>query len=112
MDDQHSEEITVYRWRGADNMKIELYRDGKLWMSVQSVGIGSEDDIAVLPKRLIKGSSLSHESFENLFFSFMKDCDTNVEAYERTESKHEEFFETRKYSSYDSFRKVQSTRLK
>ena len=92
-------------------VKIELYRDGQKWMTVSSVGFGSEDDIMILPKRLIKGSSLSAESFENIFFSFAKDCNSYQEAYERTESIHEEWFETRKYSSYDSFRKTKDRKF-
>lgn len=35
-------------------------------------------------------------------------CETQIEAYEMTESEHVAIFKRRKYSGYDSFRKVKN----
>ncbi|HZI23804.1 MAG TPA: hypothetical protein VFD46_01940 [Chryseolinea sp.] len=83
-------------------MKFELFRDGKLYMTIET--IGGETDLTILPKSVIKNSALSPQSFEDLFFKCMNEAETNVEAYEKAEQIHEQFFDTRRYSSYDSFR--------
>jgi hypothetical protein len=89
-------------------MKFELFRDGSLWMTIETMG--GDVDLAILPKSVIKGSSLSSESFEELFFKCMKETHSNVQAYEKAEEIHEEYFSTRRYSSYDSFRTQKNKR--
>jgi hypothetical protein len=86
-------------------MKLELYRNGELYMVIEAVGqdIG---DFTIIPKSIIQGSSLSHSSFEELFFKCTRETKTYVEAYEKAEQIHEEYFDKRRYASYDSFRTV------
>jgi hypothetical protein len=89
-------------------MKIELLRDGKLFMTVDYVGPGSADDLVILPKSLVKDSSLSQESFENLFHECVKGSKTYSEAYEKAEAIHEQYFDKRRYASYESFSTVKN----
>lgn len=83
-------------------MKLELFRDGKLYMTIEAVGNGN--DFEVIPKRFIKDSSLSADSFQELFYDCMKETKTHVEAYEKAEEIHEHYFSKRRYSSYHSFK--------
>lgn len=93
-------------------MRLDLYQDGVLKMTIQSVGDVVGDDFAVLPKRLVKGCTLSPESFDNLFFECLKEVHTHVKAYEKAESIHQEYFGSTKYQDYNSFRNSKSQRLK
>lgn len=60
--------------------------DGVLWVRVDTV------------KKLA-----DKKGFRHTFESNIKECQTFNEAYERTESMHEEVFGFRKYSCYQSF---------
>lgn len=86
-------------------MKYELLRDGILYMTIET--IGGDLDLAILPKSVIKDSALSPKSFEELFYKCTRESSTYVEAYEKAEKIHEEYFTKRRYSSYDSFRNRQ-----
>lgn len=83
-------------------MKFELYRDGNLYMTIETTG--GDIDLAILPKSVIKNSALSPKSFEELFYKCARETATYTEAYEKAEQTHEEYFGCRRYSSYDSFR--------
>lgn len=89
-------------------MKIELFRDGHLYMTIDYVGTTGE--LVVLPKSLVKDSSMSHESFENLFHECARESKTYTEAYEKAESIHEQYFEKRRYASFESFSTVKNRR--
>lgn len=71
-------------------------------MSIESTD--GDVDFAILPKSLVKNSVLSQKNFEDLYFKYMRDSKTNVEAYEKAEQVHEQYFDRRRYSSFDSFR--------
>ena len=94
-------------------MKLELYQDGQLKWTIEAVGpsIGS-NDIAILPKSVAKGCSLSAESFDEIFFACMSGSRNNGEAYEKAEQVHIQYFEKRKYSDYQSYKSYKSQRLK
>lgn len=87
-------------------MKLELYRDGQLYMTIEHIGQEGENEFEVIPKRLVKDSQLSAKTFEELYFKFVPDSKSYPEAYEKAEGIHEKYFEKRRYSSYDSFRKM------
>ncbi len=94
-------------------MKVELYQDGKLKWTIEAVGpaIG-EGDIAILPKSVAKGCSLSADSFDEIFYACMSGSRTNGEAYEKAEQVHLQYFEKRKYSDYQSYKSYKSQRMK
>jgi len=86
-------------------MKLELFKDGQLYMTIEAVGdIG--DDFEIIPKRLMKDSSLSDKTFKELYYKFAKDASSYPEAYEQAEQVHEKYFEKRRYSGYESFRQI------
>ena len=91
-------------------MRLELFRDGELYMSIESTD--GELDFAILPKQVAKNSSLSSRSFEELYFDCFKHTESKTQAYQMAEKIHSEYFGSAKYSDYDSFRKVKSHRLK
>jgi hypothetical protein len=92
-------------------MKQEIYQDGKLRMTLQSTD-GNGCDIVVMPKVLVKNCSMSAEGFDELFFSFYNNGSvTHTAAYEKAEQVHEQYFEKRKYSDYESYRVSKSKRL-
>jgi hypothetical protein len=84
-------------------MTKEIYQDGKLKVTLQSTD-GKACDIVVLPKVLVKECSMSANGFEELFFGFLKGNVSHTEAYDKAEEVHENYFEKRKYSSYESFK--------
>lgn len=104
MDDRHPEKVSLFVSRSYHNMKLELFRDGQLYLTIEAIGPGMGDDFEIIPKRLVKDSSLSAQSFKELFYSCMKESKTYVEAYEKAEEIHEKYFDKRRYSSYNSFR--------
>lgn len=55
---------------------------------------------------------LDLEGFNEKFEEELRNHRTQEEAYEHTEQLHEQFFGRRKYSGYDSFRKVRERKLK
>jgi hypothetical protein len=83
-------------------MKFELYRDGALYMTIETTG--GDMDLTLLPKSVVRGSALSPKSFEELFYKCTRESTNYVGAYEKAEQLHEEYFGCRRYSSYDSFR--------
>jgi len=91
-------------------MKLELYRDGELYMSIESTS--GDVDFTILPKSIVLNSSLSPKSFDDLFLKCTKDMGTYVEAYNKAEQIHQDFFGVKKYSDYDSFRISKSNRIK
>lgn len=93
-------------------MKLELYQDGRLVVSVEPIGNVVSGDFTFLPKRLMKGCQLNAESFDDLFFECLKEQRTHEKAYNKAEEIHEQYFGTSKYSSYDSFASSKSQRLK
>lgn len=92
---------------------IQIFEDGKLKWTIEAVGPGiSSNDIKILPSSIVKGCTLSPVTFDEIFLEKLKECKTHVEAYEKTEQLHEQYFEKRKYSDYDSFKVSKSNRLK
>lgn len=87
---------------------IEIYQDGKLKWTIES--IGSPSDIVFLPKSMANECSMSASGFDNIFYACMSGSKTNVEAYEKAEQIHVQYFEKRKYSSYESFAVSKSKR--
>lgn len=71
---------------------------------------GSKCDIVTISKDLLKNASMSAEVFEDLFFDATRSSSTYMEAYEKVEILHEQYFEKRRYSDYDSFRKAKEHR--
>ena len=94
-------------------MKVQLYEDGNLKWTIEAVGpsIGAHD-ISILPKSVTKGCSMSAEGFDELFFDCMSSSKNNSEAYEKAEQIHLEYFETRRYSDYYSYKSSKSQRFK
>lgn len=90
-------------------MRKEIYQDGKLKMTLTSTD-GKGCDIVVMPKVLVKECSMSANGFEELFFGFLKGNVSHTQAYDQAEEVHESYFERRRYSDYDSFRKAKSQR--
>lgn len=93
-------------------MKLELYQDGRLVVSVEPIGNVVSGDFTFLPKQIAKGCQLNAESFDDLFFECLKEQRTHEKAYYKAEEIHEQYFGTYKYSSYDSFASSKSQRLK
>lgn len=91
-------------------MKHEVYQDGKLRMTLESTD--GRCDIVTMPKVLVKECSMSARGFEELFFIFLKGNVTHTQAYEQAEVVHENYFDRRRYSDYDSFRKSKDQRMK
>jgi hypothetical protein len=83
-------------------MKIELFRGGKLYMTIEATGDMASDDLVILPKSITEGSCLSKQSFEELFYRCVKESHTYREAYEKAEEIHEHYFGRRRYTG-DSF---------
>lgn len=84
-------------------MKLELYQDGRLVVSIEPVGDVVSGDFTILPKSILIGGSLSTETFSELFFKCVKESETYLEAYEKAEEIHEQYFNRRRYSCYESF---------
>ena len=91
-------------------MKVEVYHDGQLKWTIESVG--SEGDIAILPKSIARECSLSADRFDEIFFACMSGSRNNGEAYEKAEQVHLQYFEKRKYSDYQSYKSYKSQRMK
>ena len=72
----------------------------------------SKCDIITISKDLLKNASMSAEVFEELFFDASRTSTTYMEAYEKVEIIHEQYFEKRRYSDYDSFRKCKTQKMK
>lgn len=87
-------------------MKVEIFRDGKLYMTIDQTD--GSDYIVVLPKSLARGMRSSSESFKELFFKCMGESSNGAEAYEKAEMIHEKYFDSRRYSSYESFTEVKN----
>ena len=93
-------------------MKLELFQDGRLVVSVEPIGNVVSGDFTFLPKRLVVGAVLNAESFDNLFFECLKDQKTHEQAYVKAEEIHEQYFGQTKYKSYESYANSKSQRLK
>lgn len=68
---------------------------------------GKSCDIVVMPKFLAENVTMTTRGFDELFFHFLEPTMTHTDAYEKAEQVHEQYFHTRKYSSYESFKAVQ-----
>ena len=56
---------------------------------------------------------ISFEGFKNVFFIYTRYCESNREAYEKTEKEYlRRYSAGTKYASYDSFRKIKNRNLK
>ncbi len=65
------------------------------------------------PEQLAQVRQLSTtEGFVEAFQQNIRDCRTFYEAYEVTESQHEELFGKRKYSCYQSFSVCRKSKVK
>lgn len=93
-------------------MRLELFQDGRLIVSVEPIGNVVSGDFTFLPKRIAKGCQLNAESFDDLFFECLKEVKTHESAYNKAEEIHEQYFGTSKYSCYESFASSKSQRLK
>ena len=93
-------------------MRLELFQDGRLIVSIEPVGNTVHGDFTFLPKRMVEGAKLDAESFDDLFFECLKDQRTNEKAYQQAENIHEQYFGTSKYSGYESFANAKSKRHK
>jgi len=93
-------------------VKLELYQNGKLIVSVEPIGNVVSGDFTFLPKRLAAGAVLSVESFDNLFFECLREEKIHTKAYEKAEEIHEQYFGTNRYSCYESFASSKSQRFK
>lgn len=93
-------------------MKLELYQDGRLVVSVEPVGNVVSGDFTFLPKKLVVNCQLNPESFDDLFFECLKQERTHEKAYMKAEEIHAQYFGACKYSGYDSFKNAKSNRHK
>jgi hypothetical protein len=84
-------------------MRLELFQDGKLIVSIEPVGDVVTGDFTILPKSILTGGSLSAKTFSDLFYKCIKETSTYLEAYEKAEEIHEQYFDRRRYSCYESF---------
>jgi hypothetical protein len=77
-------------------------------MSVKYTFVSTDGkcDIVTVSKDLLQNCTLTAEGFEQVFFTEARTSTTYIEAYEKAEAWHEETFNKRRYSDYDSFRKV------
>jgi hypothetical protein len=85
---------------------IEVYHNGVLKYTLQEVGTPS--DFIVIPVEISKSCTMSADGFKEVFYHYLKDSKTHLEAYEKTEAYHEQFFTERKYSGYTSFKVAMS----
>jgi len=53
----------------------------------------------------------STAGFDKEYFKNLKTCKTHKEAYDKTEDLYQSFFKKRRYSSFDSYRKVRDSRI-
>ena len=79
-------------------------------MSIEAVG--EDVDFAILPKSIVKDSSLSPKGFEELVFKCYKDESSHEKAYYKAEEIHVEYFGSKKYASFESFRVSKNQRIK
>lgn len=101
MDGGYSETKCVFNKGGYNNMKYNyFYTDG------------SKCEIVTVSKDLLQNCNMTAEGFEQCFFNAAKTSSTYMEAYEKVEIMHEDLFNHRRYSDYDSFRKSKAQRHK
>jgi hypothetical protein len=80
--------------------------------TLQPIGNINRCDFIILPKEIAVGCSMSADAFDKLFWSNLSSSENNRDAYEKTEQIHEEFFEHRKYSDYETYKSSKSQRMK
>jgi hypothetical protein len=93
-------------------MTVELYENGKLKWTMEPVGNVSQSDFVVMPKTLIAGACMSADAFDRIFWANVSHCDTNRDAYEKAEQLHQQYFERRKYSDYETYKSSKSKRMR
>jgi hypothetical protein len=83
-------------------------------MSVKYTFVSTDGkcDIVTVSRDLLQNCTLTAEGFEQVFFNEARTSTTYVEAYEKVEAWHEEMFNKRKYSDYNSFRNSKTQRMK
>jgi hypothetical protein len=91
---------------------IELFDNGKLKWTMEPVGNVSQSDFVVMPKTLIAGGSMSADAFDRIFWSNVPQSTTNRDAYEKAELLHQQYFERRKYSDYETYKSCKSKRMR
>jgi hypothetical protein len=90
-------------------MKLEITKEGRVLWTIESTdGNLSQGDVVTV----ISNCSMNPKGFDELFFRFVNDSKTYVDAYERAEKVHETLLGRRKYSDYDSYREAKRIRLK
>jgi hypothetical protein len=89
-------------------MKAE-FTGGRVKWTIESTdgNISSSDFVTV-----VQNCTMSPAGFDELFFRFVNDSKTHVEAYERAEKVHETLLGKRRYSDYTSFAESKRVRLK
>ena len=88
---------------------MQIYQDGKLKWTITDVG--SPSDIVFIPKNLAKSCNMSAEGFDEVFYACLSGANNNHDAYEKAEQVHVQYFDKRKYSSYQSFLSAKSQRF-
>lgn len=73
---------------------------------------GSKCETITISKDFLQNCTMTADGFEQLFFTEARTSSTYMEAYEKVEVIHEQMFNKRRYSDYDSFRKTKERRYK
>jgi hypothetical protein len=93
-------------------MTVQLFEDGKLKWTMEPVGDVSQSDFVILPKTLMVGGCMSADAFDRIFWANVTMSNTNRDAYEKAEQLHQQYFERRKYSDYETYKSSKSQRMK
>jgi hypothetical protein len=89
-------------------MKAEFVGGHVKWTIESTDGNLSASDFVTV----VTNCSMSPTGFDELFFRFVNDSRTHIEAYERAEKVHETILGKRRYSDYTSFAESKRQRLK
>jgi len=80
--------------------------------TIEPIGNINKCDLVVLPRSIAVGCSMSAEAFDKIFWANLTTSDNNREAYEKAEMIHEQYFEHRKYSDYQTYKSSKSQRMR
>lgn len=83
-------------------MKLEIKNGGDVVLTIE--GVGAAADIITI----FRNSTISFSAFNELYEKYLPAAGTYVAAYERVEKLHENLLGRRKYSDYETFRKLRS----
>lgn len=78
---------------------------------IEPVGNINRCDLVILPKSIAVGCSMNAEAFDKIFWANLTASDNNREAYEKAEQLHQQYFDHRKYSDYETYKSSKSHRL-